>query len=409
MRKVDFLLVAGVTLSPMNGLRIGKVGPAEILLLVWCVVALLGARNRLRVGPVGPAWIGFFSLLLASTLHGMIVTPDATMPVDLATWGFLGATCVIVYAVVRGRTEVQAGRLLSAVGSVSALWFAALYVYGTVLSPTFLGAPLWYSSTMRFSGGADNPHQLAVLMAACVFINLRSCYLAPGVGQRLWHLALTVISVLLGYETSTSTLTLAIAATGAVTLFYLLLDRVPSRSGRAAVTVLVAMTVVGVIVLQGQRVITLAERFIDNDPNGWGRLTLWGSFNDILDHVLLLGLGPGTHASQGQMEFHNSYLELAAMLGLPGAALALVVMIMGLRKLARQWTLLTIVLPLFVYALPGFAFRRPAFWVIFALCLALSAILNDHVDGSADGSGSGTPNRSGLGRRARAAARAARS
>lgn len=390
MRKVDLLLVAAVTLSPMNGLRLGKVGPAEILLLVWCIVAFLDAKGRLRAGGVGLAWIGFFGLLIASTLHGMVVTPDATRPANLAIWAFLGGTCVVVYGVVRGRTRRQAERLLSAVGAVSTLWFSGLYLYGTAFSPTFFGAPLWYSSTLRFSGGADNPHQLAVLMAACVFINLRSCYFAPGPGRRVWYLGLTVLSVLLGYETSTSTLILAVAATGAVTLFYLLLDRVPSRSGRAAISVLAAMAVVGVIVLQSQRMISLAERFIDSDPNGRGRLTLWGSVNDILDHILFLGVGPGTHAAQGQMEFHNSYLELAAMLGLPGAILALVVMLLGLRRLATHWTLLTITLPLFVYALPGFAFRRLSFWVIFALCLALSAILEGRDDESAD-----TANRSG--------------
>lgn len=375
MRKLDYLLVVAITVSPMNTLRFGQVGPAEIALLLWCVGACLNAKYPLDTGALGKAWIAFFCILVASTLHGVVVTPESTHPTGLITWAFLGLTCVITYAVVQGRSRAQAESLLSAVGTVSTLWFASLYVYSVLVAMTIFDVPLWYGGGLRFSGGGDNPHQLAVLMAACTFINVRGLLRARGFGRGLWSLLLTAGALFLGYETLSSTLFLAIAVTGAVTLFCVLLDRFPSRSSRTAITTLAAMLLVIVAVLQWSRLVGLAEAFIDNDPNGRGRLTLWATFNDILGHVVLLGLGPGTHAEDGRMEFHNSYLELAAMIGLPATVAALVAMIMAVRRLSREWTLMAIVLPLFVYALPGFAFRRPSFWLILAICLALTTIL----------------------------------
>ncbi|MFW6597659.1 O-antigen ligase family protein [Propionibacteriaceae bacterium Y2011] len=382
MRRIDVLLVAALVLSPMTGLRFGKIGPAEVLAAAWCVLACLNARHPLVPGTLGKAWVVFFGILVAGTLHGVVVTPGSTTPTGLVTWAYLGIICVLGYSVLQGRTADQLNRLLAAIGGATTVWFAGLYVYSITISTTFLGSRLWYGQ--RFAGGGDNPHQLAVMLSASIFINFRALLLARTARQRAWWLLITAVTLVLGYLTASATLLLAVGVVAALALFFLALDRIGSRSGRVAFTTAVLMAAVVGVALLWDRVLGLAERFLDSDSNGWGRLTLWLDFNDVLDHVVLLGLGPGTYADGGDFEFHNSYLELAAMLGIPAALGLFVMLALTIRRLLRHWTLMTIVMVLLVYALPGFAIRRLSFWLIFALCLALAVALDRRDIAAAD-------------------------
>ena len=46
---MDFLFITGVVLSSITGLRIGKVGPSEIILLVWSLYIIYNNANNLKI------------------------------------------------------------------------------------------------------------------------------------------------------------------------------------------------------------------------------------------------------------------------------------------------------------------------------------------------------------------------
>lgn len=370
MRLIDWIFIVGLTLSPMTGWRVGKVGPAEVIILAWCVFALLAERGHVRVGRYGLLWGLAYTVLLVSTAHGLIVTPSMTRPTDLVTWLYIGACSVLSVALLRSRTKSEIEPLLSRAGSIPTLWFGFLYVYSLVVSKSFLGAHLWFANT-RYSGGADNPHHLALLLGACVFINLRSALRAGGL-KRLWFLLVAALAIFLGLQTASSTLLVALAVPAAVTIVSMMLDRVPTPRGRVALQTLVVVVVGAIAALQWQRIITLIAQFLESDENGVGRLVIWTSFDQVLDKLLLLGLGPGSYANGGLMEFHNSYMEMAAMLGIPLTLIFAVLLFVRFRHVFTQWSLQVIVLSLLVYAIAGFSFRRISFWLLVALCIALS-------------------------------------
>lgn len=376
MRKFDTLFLAAVVLSPMTGWRVDRVGPAEVLILLWCLLSIISIRGHLGGDRTGLFWGAFGLLLLISTVHGLAVTPAESALSDVIIWGFFAFVSVTSVAVLRRRNLFEIDRLLSWIGTASAIWFGVLYLYGLGVSHTLLGAPLWYYR-VRFTGGADNPHQLSVLMAAAAFICLRSAVRAPALTRKCFHLTTMAIALFLGFATASSTLILAVAVAGAFAAIHYAVSLPRAASMRATALALVFVGIVVGASTQWKSLVELFNAFLDSDDNGWGRFEIWRSFDRIAESTTLIGLGPGTHAKGGVLEFHNMYLDIAAMTGLFGLAAFVIYSVWLLRTLTIDWSLITIAVPLYVYGISGFAARRLSFWLLLAILLALALTLRE--------------------------------
>jgi O-antigen ligase len=361
----DLLLVVGLTLAPMTGLRVWRVGPAEILCLIWGLRPLL--KRRMRWSDT----LSFFVLFLVALAFGFVicsfVAPDETSIPGLLTWLYLAIISIGMYEGLSKRSLAYTEKLLRAFSVTAILWYMFLFLYSRLVSRTFLGAPLWYAS-YRFSGGGTNPHQIAVMMCGLCFVFTRQVLSRRKV---LLNLLFTGFTIFLLTQTASSTGILAIFAGFVFTLYFFLINTFPKSRVAVAMVLTLALLLIGIFVYS-----TLYDRFmkwVASDSNGMGRLSLFAEFPESFVRSPILGLGPGTHGRGGAIEFHNTYLEIAAATGIAGFSVFLVYTVRIFKKTLRSdWRLFPILLAMYAYGLAGFAMRRLVYWgiLIFSLVIA---------------------------------------
>jgi O-antigen ligase len=261
---------------------------------------------------------------------------------------------------------------LARVSIIGIAWYAFLYVFSVAVSSTFLGAPLMFGS-VRFTGGAENPHQLAIFLMLAASSCIRLAVRNQAKGKKSWYVALALVAVLIAVQTRSDTYTAALSAGAFVLLLFLLSRIVGNPVTRVALVFLGLSSLLLFLLFSQSRVTAVVANWLEGSTGGEGRLFLWQSFIYSLERSPLFGLGPGSHAEVagiGLLEFHNSYLDIAAMAGFAGLAVFLIFLAYILRQMIRSDpSLLIIAVPLLVYATAGFAVRRTLFWGFMTLLL----------------------------------------
>ena len=119
--------------------------------------------------------------------------------------------------------------------------------------------------------------------------------------------------------------------------------------------------------------------WIEDDPNGQGRFVLFASFPTAFFKSPIIGLGPGTHARNGVMEFHNSYLEFISMAGLLGAGVFIILSVRLFKTAFNSPLSLGVLVSGYMFGVSGFGARRLVYWVLVVLCYELASKLNNKV------------------------------
>lgn len=363
------LLAVTAILAPMTGARLGKVGPAEVLAVGWCVFALLRFRDVRVAEREMFFWVTLWAAMLCGTYVGIGLTPDETQVSGIANWFFLGAVALVVSSVATSALSIADLELILrriAIGAV--VIYGILYLYSVTISMTFLGLPLWFAG-VRYSGGGENPHQLALLMVLVIGVATREVTRRAPVRHRVIYGGVLVAAVFLGRATQSSTLEVAVLAGLLVWTVVLARHHFGSRGA-----VVVTSLVLSISIPFSEAVRGALLSFVESDANGEGRIRLWSDLGDVLDVSPIVGLGPGTHANNGTSEFHNSLLDFFALGGLVAAAA--VVAYVG-AALIRMWRadpgLAAIAVSLAAYGVAGFSFRRLVFWIGFVTLSSLAA------------------------------------
>lgn len=362
---MDWILIIGLTLAPMTGLRIWKVGPGEVLCLLW------GARFLFRSKSLKSGLFLFFvSFLLAlgaGAFVGYFVAPNELSRDGLLTWIYLAVIAISLYEGLKTKTLQYNETLFFTFAEVATLWNIFLFLYSRLVTNTLFGAPLWYHG-VRFSGGGTNPHQVAVLLCGLTFIFLRSFLKKE---KRLRSLAFMAVCIYLMLMTASSTGILAIVLSFLISLYFFIADLFPKRKF-AALLVLTLIIVLALLIF-GQ---FFYQRFMDwvaEDRNGMGRIGIFASFGESFIRSPLFGLGPGTHGKMGSIEFHNTYLEILAATGVVGGLIFSVYSINLFKKtLTAEWKLFPIVVAMYAYGMAGFAMRRLVYWGLIAFVTVIA-------------------------------------
>ena len=355
----DLLLVIGLCLAPMTGLRIWKVGPGEVLCLVWGLKYLF--RGRLRKSDVLRFFVLFYVSMLIGTAIGYFVAPRELRMVDLLTWLYLGVIAVSLYEGLKTKTLDYIERLFYLFARAAALWNLFLYIYSRTISASLLGAPIWYHG-VRFTGGATNPHQVAILLCGLTFLFIRETIMGR---RRLINAVYTAVCVYLMIQTASSTGVLALAMGAAVTVYYSLVRLFPKR--KSIVRVLMVLTILMVLAIGGTTFANMFIEWVEKKKNGLERFDIFSSISDTFTASPLFGLGPGEHSLGGLIEYHNTYLEILAATGLVGTLVFIVYTIRLFKKAFRaDWRLLPMLISMYAYGLAGFAMRRLVYWGIIA-------------------------------------------
>ena len=352
----DWILIIGAILSPMTGLRIAKVGPAEFLCFVWAL------RNIFT--------FAFLLSMMVGTFICLVVAPDEFVANGWATWLYLLFIGNALYAYLLKKSYVYLVEVFERICVSSVIWYGALYIFSKVVSKSFLGAPLWYYS--RYSGGGTNPHQIAVLFCGIAFW-FTSQFLKNK--NRLRNIIFFFLAVFIESETKSSTGLAAIAVGAFVLVILFTVNGV--NSGHKRKVYLLFEGLVGVLcaVIFYRQIYNVLYEWVASDSNGLGRFYIWSSFKAAFLKSPIFGLGPGMHAISysGMKEFHNSYLEIFAATGIIGFIAFAVMTIQSVKIIIiGDRTLLPILFSLYMYSMAGFAIRRLAYWIVYVFIIALA-------------------------------------
>jgi O-antigen ligase len=375
----DYLLVIGLILSPMTGLRIWKLGPSELLCTLWCL-RYLRYLFKDRMGHyLVRFWLFFYLTITAGMLWCLLFYPSESSGLDgVITWLFMLILSLGVYAGLKQHSLKGIFQLLETICLGAAAWYIFLLIFSKTVSPTFLGAPLWYGGGKRFSGGGTNPHQMAILALGLVFASAYFLARVKLTGtKKLMHLACIVIEVYILILTRSTTALMALAAAGVLGMVLLFVQYSNAIRNRQTTAVFLAVLAVLALSFSFEKLYNTFMEWVSNDPNGLGRFELFSYIWDPLRKNFLFGLGDGTHSNNGISEFHNSYLEIIGMGGLIGVVIFVIFTIRLIKGLKKDPFLLMIPAALYVYGLAGFGLRRLPYWVLTSFMIAISEKLPD--------------------------------
>ncbi|MBR6119058.1 MAG: O-antigen ligase family protein [Oscillospiraceae bacterium] len=368
----DWILVVGVVLSPMNEFRIGKVGPGEALVLLWCLRYVSGLFTLSLKEMLPRFWLTFLIVISLGTGFCVIFYPSESTPGGLATYLFFAFISCSIMTGLSERSSRQIRRMLYSIGILTALWYTYLYYYSLNISYYFHDAELWYRG-VRFSGGANNPHQLATLMGSAIFLNIihladRDCSLM----DRILPLICTGLCFYVSLQIKSSTLVVTTLVTFAAFLYYLSLKKLSTRSQKWIVTSVLVIVFSVLIGVFREKLFDYVFDFVESDANGLGRFEIFASIGDTLRKNWLFGLGPGNHGLDGTIEYHNAYLEILAMGGIIGFVFFFLFSVRLFSLLMTDPSILFAVIPLYAYGMGGFSMRRLSFWVVVSVAAAYS-------------------------------------
>lgn len=363
----DWLLVAAICLAPATSLRVGpKVGPGELLAVLWLFLVFASGRlNEISAADLG-FWAALITSFIIGSFIGLSLTPMETNVEDLLIWAFLGIVYVGSANAFRGSGSAYVGRSLRAIAALSAISQLGLFLYSVRVSSNLFGYPLWFGQGARYSGLADNPHQVALLLAASSVILVAQVFDAKA-NHRLLALFLAAASLYVGYYTYSSTLVASLA----VGFSFILLRSVCQRLGGRGQAFALMLFVAAALVAMSRSLAAIGASFVSADDNGEGRFELWSDWSRVANLSPLFGLGPGLHAADGRMEFHNTVIEIFGAGGLVAAIIFVAFHARLLVASLRGPIIGLAVVPLIAYGVAGFSGRRLVYWGIVGLVIAL--------------------------------------
>ena len=367
IRRWDWLLIVGAMLAPMTGLRIWKIGPAEVMCFLWALRYI--SLRSIRFNFLSKFFTVFIFCMFLGTLICSNVAPEEVRLESWPTWIFLVVISCVLLRVVEQNDLNYNIKVFDLICRFSTLWYALLYVFSRTVSRSFLGAPLWYY--YRYAGGGTNPHQLAVLMCGIAFWYIYKF----SQRRKIVDIVFFLLTLFLLSETKSSTGIAAIAVGVFVYVAIWLIESGRSSTQKAVFLSMEFLVIIMTITLFYRQLFQMAYEWVSEDANGLGRFYIWSSFKQAIMKSPLVGLGPGTHGISyyGIKEFHNSYLEIFAASGVIGFIAFIVLTIIIIKKVIKGYPkLLPIIVAMYGYSMAGFAFRRLAYWVVMIFTIVIA-------------------------------------
>lgn len=369
----DWFLIIGFLMAPMNAFRIAKVGPAEVLCLLWCVPYLFTTMQLNFNNILVKFWTTFILAVFFGTIYGEMFYPQQSNYKGIFTYIYFAVVSIGIYVGLSQKSYEYILFLFKKSFALIPIVYLLLYFYSLYVSKRFLGAPLWYGG-VRFTGGANNPHQLALLLGVAMFGNIIFLFREETqFFNKIKYCAYIIILLFLAKQTDSTTLLASIAITGVLAMYILYISKIQNKGQRVFDTSVLVLIIIVFLLMFHQRLNSYFYSWLENDSNGLGRIEIFKSITDVLKKSPIIGLGPGVHGNGGTIEFHNSYLEIFAMSGIIGFAIYSAFSVSVIKKvITRNPEFLLLIIPLYAFGLAGFAFRRLIHWIVVPFVLAVS-------------------------------------
>lgn len=362
----DWLLVLGLPLAPMTGLRIWKIGPGELLCALWTIRYL--NFKKIVFSDVFKFFTIFIICVSVGTLIGVYKEPQETNPTGILTWVYLGYVACMIYSGLRKRNSEYIEHLFFIGAVVATCWHLLLYLYSITISRSFFGIALWYGG-VRYAGGGTNPHQVALLMCGLAVYFLRNVLTKKHI---LFSLIMAVCCVMVEMATQSSTGLMSIVA-AALTIMYVFTAKMgTSKKLRAGIIIVETLLIILAVIVFFNPLFDFVYNWIASDKNGLGRLQIFSHIGDAFTKSPIFGLGTGSHsegATGSQLEFHNTYLEVLAIGGITALLSLLWFTIRIFKRTAIDAYFYPLIVQLYVFGFAGFAMRRLTYWWILTFVL----------------------------------------
>ena len=355
------LLILGLLLAPLTSLRVWKIGPGELILFLWCLLVMM-RRRKIVINLITKFWYFFIFLVTIGTLFGNAIITQREMGSDEAfTYIFFTLFITSLVTFFDGNDNVYS--ILEKIYWVDLLFFSFLFLYGTYVSQSIFGMRLWFAS-VRFTGGALNPHQFAYTSGPMVIAGL---YLASNKSS-FWNKFLFYLSIVPFFMMSMATLSATLSATFTILfILFIFLSLVDDKNlqRKTKKIIIFSSLIIIFILLFANNIYEIFINFVYSDPNGPGRFQLWyASFNTWkLSPIIGLGLYGSAGAESGiGTEAHSTYFELLLKCGIIGLSLYLYfVYKLGRYTIKNKYAFLMVIF-FVLYGFGGYSFRRVYMW-----------------------------------------------
>lgn len=378
IRIQDWLLIVGLILAPMTAFRIAKIGPAEALCAAWTLFYF--PRKKITRNAILSFFIVFLSSMLLGTVWGYIVVPSEVVLGHWFTWIYLAYISLAMYEGLRNNQLEYNENMFELFSRGAAIWYLFLYLYSLFISKTFLGAPLWFYG-YRFTGGATNPHQIALLMCGLTFYFLRNVFKGK---KMIINAFFASICLYLELQTDASTGIASLSLSAFVLVLILVGHIFKGKRVRNVVYFLEGLIILAVVIIGYRYIYNLLFDWIMSDSNGVGRINLMHQITNSFKKGPIFGLGPGVHAFDlmgNAKEYHSTYLEILASSGIVGMTAFIILTVRSFKKMRIDDLFLPILVAIYVYGFGGYALRRLIYWGFFVFIFVISEQMNERING----------------------------
>lgn len=356
LKILDWILIIIVILAPMTGLRIGKIGPSEILCVLW-IGLNYNYIHKIDIFFLS-FWYGFITIIFIGSIIGNINYPTESNFLGIFIWIYLAivsiGTCTVIQSIPYQKIE----KIINYISIGTSLWYSFIYLYSRQVSYYFFNAPLWYQN-LRFSGGGTNPHQVALLLAVASIIAFLKLIEEKGKLEFIYLICLlSLLFLLLQTRSSTGLMSVTIG------VIYILFRKIWSLLKEREIKIMFIIIIIISIVIGYSFVVDSFMNWVRSDPNGMGRFEIFMTIGNTFWKSPIFGLGPGTHGINGTIEFHNTYLEILAMGGLIGFGIFMLFSLKIFLKIYLDVLSASVMLCLYIFGFAGFSARRLVFWLM---------------------------------------------
>ena len=326
-------LTVGAALTTATQLRPESlpVGPGEVMLSAWLL--LVGVRLLIRTDNLITSitratfwfWIvSFISLALGFLIaeSSGIASDDADMYHDAMAFAFSFLFSMAFSMVTTAKACLQ--KLLLTLFSFITLSLIVMLLFPNLLP--FINP--WYGG-IRFSGWANNPNQLALLVSMVPFCCLHLINCSNNKVTKVWYVLLITVSVVVGVLIQSDALIFAwvLGFFGIITLIPYQVSKNREADFSGVTNLLVTLSfLVFIYLVFGQifseELNSVFSKVYDNSSQGSERLILWKNGIFAVLHSPLFGLGPGPHSGEAgpllNFEAHNTFIDWAGSSGIVG-------------------------------------------------------------------------------------------
>lgn len=369
------LLLIGFFFTPFTSLRLGPIGPGEVLILASGFFAILGSQGGLyldrRIKVVTNFWIPFLAVTICGFFYNSLFLGLASGHLSSIIFDLFSYIFVLLSILLAGHVSrlegADAGKFFRKLFASWAIAYSVLYLI-SFLTPSIFGLTLVYDER-SFTPLVENVHQASSLTCAMPFVMI---FMATQTKIRIEKVIYVVSAVLFVFMALASGSTKALMGIVAGTLVSIITLLFLKQSGKHRILInfisitLLLFSIIVFITIFFNLITSTGFAFFQENDTGGGRQTLyWSAFQHGLESFII-GYGPGSHTPfrQDFWDAHNTLLTIFLQSGILGIFILIYFGVRLFGRLKNHYAIIGAFAAVSMYVLGGDVLRRLPIWIL---------------------------------------------